>query len=953
MPEIAPLRANDPERLGSYRLTGRIGEGGQGTVYLGEDQDGERVAVKLLHAQFSGDAKARARFAAELANAKRVAPFCTARIIDSDVEGDAPYLVSEYIEGPSLREVVEEHGPRTGGVLQRLAIGTATALAAIHEAGVVHRDFKPTNVLLAADGPRVIDFGIARALDAGGTLTSTTVGTPSYMSPEQISGEVAGPPTDVFAWAGTIVYAATGHPAFGQDSIPAVMTRIVHQEPALGMLTGPLRDVVASCLAKDPRRRPTAQQVLLRLLSNDGVSLPGTHPAPSTEVLNQGAQVAAQNTDPPPWTPPGGPYAAYPPGGYPPGHDTPPPYGPGAGAPPPYGPGAGTPPPYGPGPDTPPPYGPGAGTPPPYGPGPDTPPPYGRNAETQPADRPRGTGANGYTPDPGRGPRRLTRPGVLAGAAAALVLLAAAGTVAAVKLSGGGHPPNPNPTAAGKLGGTFRMALSPPQYIDPSNAVTTADFFVVENLYTGLSRIRPDGSVARALAAQVTADPTCKQWRFTIRSGTTFSNGEPVDAAAFARSWNRTALNKAGGEGYLMHDIQGYNDVVSGKAQTMSGVTASGNTLQVTLTRPDCDFEKRVAAPVFVPMPSAAGEASNDAYNRMPIGNGPFKIGDYTPNAHLTLVRNVSYAFTRPRLDRVDATFVPDLSSALSGFDSGRYDWAELQSASIPAAVARHSSDGELVKGAIDGMTFLLPIGGKGAMKSKEARQAVSYALDRQAIVAGAYQGIYPVANSIVPPAIPGALTNGCTACVHDTAKAQSLARQAGLGPGSSVTLTLGDSSSYTQLAGMVQRQLESELGWKVKLRKLPITEFYQDEASAKAEDLYPFSWVADYPSAENFLDSLLSSDSIQRRDDGSVGGTNYARYSSTAFDNAMKAARSAPDAGQRTKQLQAAEKIALDDMALIPLYSHVQYRVANTKVFVGMTMDSIGYPDLTTTARK
>jgi ABC-type oligopeptide transport system substrate-binding subunit len=521
-----------------------------------------------------------------------------------------------------------------------------------------------------------------------------------------------------------------------------------------------------------------------------------------------------------------------------------------------------------------------------------------------------------------------------------------------VKLAGGGHPPNPAPTA-GKVGGTFRMALSPPEYIDPSNAITTADFFVVENLYTGLSQIRPDGSVARALATQVTADPTCEQWRFTIRSGTTFSNGEPVDAAAFARSWNRTALNKTGGEGYLMNDIQGYADVVSGKAQTMSGVTASGNALQVTLTQPDCDFEKRVAAPVFVPMPSAAGDASNDGYDRLPIGNGPFKIGGYTPNAHLTLLRNDSYAFTRPKLDRVDATFVSDLSAALSGFDAGQYDWAELQSTSIPTAVARHSSDGELVKGAIGGMTFLLPIGDKGAMKSKEARQAVSYALDRQALVASAYQGIYPVANSMVPPAIPGALTNGCTACVHDPAKAKSLAQQAGLGPGSSVTLTLGDSSSYTQLAEVVKQQLESELGWKVKLRKLSITKFYQDEASAKAEDLYPFSWVADYPSAENFLDSLLSSDSIQRRDDGSVGGTNYARYSSTAFDNAMKAARSTADAGQRTKQLQAAEKIALDDMALIPLYSHTQYRVANTKAFVGMAMDSIGYPNLTTTARK
>jgi ABC-type oligopeptide transport system substrate-binding subunit/serine/threonine protein kinase len=927
MPETAPLRANDPERLGSYRLTGRLGEGGQGVVYLGEGPDGERVAVKLLHAQFSGDAKARARFAGELASAKRVAPFCTARILDADVEGDTPYLVSEYIEGPSLREVVDADGPRSGGVLQRLAIGTVTALAAIHEAGIVHRDFKPTNVLLASDGPRVIDFGIARALDAGGTVTSTTVGTPSYMSPEQISGETTGPPADVFAWACTIVYAATGSPPFGQDSIPAVMNRIVHQEPALGMLMGPLREVVAACLAKDPRQRPTAQQILLRLLSNEGVALPGARPAASNEVLNQGAQAAAQNTDPSQWTPPAGPYGpadSWPRAAYPTGQDTPPPGM------------------YQPGMDTPPGmYRRGHDTPPPghYPPGSDTPPP--------------GLGV-GY-PRGGHPGRRRTRPGVVAGAAAALVLFVAAGTYAGVKLAGGGHHPGPNPTvAAGKDGGTFRMAMSAPTYIDPSNAITTADFFVVENLFTGLSQVRPDGTVAGALATHATSDPACTQWRFTIKPGTTFSNGEPVDANSFVRGWNRAAGNKTGGEGYLMNDIKGYADVFAGRAQTMSGLTTSGsNVLQVALDAPDCDFQKRVSAPVFSPMPSAAGDASNSAYNRLPIGNGPFKVGSYLAGSRLTLLRNDSYGLAKPRLDEVDAAFLSDLAAGLNGFDSGQYDWSELQSVSVPSALAQHSTDGELVKGAIGGMTFLLPVGDKGVMKSKQARLAVSYALDRRALLTSAYQGIYPAATSMVPPAIPGALVGGCTACTHDSAMAKSLARQAGLGPGSKVTLTIGSTSSYTQLAAVVQQQLQSELGWRVELRKLDITKFYQDQASGSAEGLYPFSWVADYPSAENFLGPLLSSDSIQRKSDGSVGGSNYARYSSTAFDNAMKTARSTADPAQRTRQLQAAERIALDDMAMIPLYSHTQYGVANTKGFVNIGMDYIGYPVLTTTARK
>lgn len=298
---VTPLREGDPSRLGSYRLTGLLGEGGQGAVYLGEDEEGRRVAVKLLHARFSGDPKARARFAAEVATAKRVSAFCTARVLDSDVEGDRPYIVSEYIEGPSLSEVLAAGGPLRGAELDRLAIGTMTALAAIHQAGVVHRDFKPANVLPAPDGPRVIDFGIARALDATGTMSSTAVGTPAYMAPEQISGAQVGPAADVFAWGATMVYAACGRPAFGQDSIPAVMHRILNLPPDLGDLGEPLREVVADCLSKDPALRPASPHVLAHLLALAG-SLPqpaAGQPegdggdAPETAILTRGGPGSA------------------------------------------------------------------------------------------------------------------------------------------------------------------------------------------------------------------------------------------------------------------------------------------------------------------------------------------------------------------------------------------------------------------------------------------------------------------------------------------------------------------------------------------------------------------------------------------------------------------------------------------------------------------------------------
>jgi hypothetical protein len=274
MPEAQPLRPGDPGRLGAYELEGRLGEGGQGAVFLGRAPSGEPVAVKLLHAV--DDAAARARFVRELAVAKQVATFCTAQVLDADVAGDRPYIVSEYVDGPTLQQSVMTAGPRGKGALERLAIGTATALTAIHQAGVVHRDFKPANVLLGSDGPRVIDFGIARALDVTATI-SQLIGTPSYMAPEQLtSGTAVGPATDVFAWANTIVFAATGRPAFGQDSVPAVMHRIIHDEPDLTALPDSLRGMVYAALAKDPGRRPAAQLLLWWLVGSEGPAAPGT-----------------------------------------------------------------------------------------------------------------------------------------------------------------------------------------------------------------------------------------------------------------------------------------------------------------------------------------------------------------------------------------------------------------------------------------------------------------------------------------------------------------------------------------------------------------------------------------------------------------------------------------------------------------------------------------------------
>jgi hypothetical protein len=300
--DIQSLSPDDPRSLGRYELLGRLGRGSQGIVFLARDPaNGRQVAVKLLHAHLDGDDATRFRFLREVEAAKRVARFCTAQVLDADLAGTRPYVVSEYIPGLSLAEVIRSDGPRTGGALDRIAINTATALGAIHHAGIVHRDFKAANVLLGPDGPVVIDFGVAKALgtvERQVTLTGQQVGTPAYMAPEQFKDDPVGPGTDIFAWGATMVFAATGTLPFGDGSIPSVMYRILNEPPDLGGLHGPMRDLVTECLAKDPAARPTARQIVDRLMSTGNVPEPTAAVAPPAGNSMPGAGAALYTIDP-------------------------------------------------------------------------------------------------------------------------------------------------------------------------------------------------------------------------------------------------------------------------------------------------------------------------------------------------------------------------------------------------------------------------------------------------------------------------------------------------------------------------------------------------------------------------------------------------------------------------------------------------------------------------------
>ncbi|GAA0569539.1 serine/threonine-protein kinase [Actinomadura livida] len=293
MPELQP---GDPRRLGSYEIVDRLGEGGQGVVYAGIDASGNKAAIKLLRADLAGDTMARNRFVREAQAAKQVARFCTAQVLEADVAGDQPYIASEYVPGPSLYKQITETGPITGAALDRLAIGTATALVAIHQAGIVHRDFKPHNVIMAPDGPRVIDFGIARALDTGQTAATKAIGTPSYMAPEQVAGATLTEAVDVWAWATTMVFAATGRPPFGDDTVVAVINRVMHEQPSLQGVPENLLGLISACLVKEPERRPTAQQIMMALIGTGPGGAAQTRmddPAQATTMLAEGSTLAA------------------------------------------------------------------------------------------------------------------------------------------------------------------------------------------------------------------------------------------------------------------------------------------------------------------------------------------------------------------------------------------------------------------------------------------------------------------------------------------------------------------------------------------------------------------------------------------------------------------------------------------------------------------------------------
>ncbi|GAA1462219.1 serine/threonine protein kinase [Nocardiopsis exhalans] len=267
LPGLSPLTPDDPEHIGRYLLVGRLGAGGMGAVYGAIDAAGNPLAVKSVHARLAAEPDFRARFAREVALVSRVDSLCTPRFLDADVTGERPWMATEYVPGRTLRQHVREHGPLTGGVLTAFAAGVADALRAVHAQGVVHRDLKPGNVILSPSGPKVLDFGIARALD-GTALTRTggLFGTPGWLAPEQYAGAGPAPSADMFAWGALVAFAATGRDPFGSGEADVLAFRTTEGEADTEGVPDGLRPLVTAALGKDPGRRPDAAGALRALV---------------------------------------------------------------------------------------------------------------------------------------------------------------------------------------------------------------------------------------------------------------------------------------------------------------------------------------------------------------------------------------------------------------------------------------------------------------------------------------------------------------------------------------------------------------------------------------------------------------------------------------------------------------------------------------------------------------
>ncbi|MFC4006491.1 ABC transporter substrate-binding protein [Nonomuraea purpurea] len=938
MQGVRPLRSSDPSSVGPYALTGFLGEGGQGSVYLGLSPSGEQVAIKLLHARFAEDEQAVRRFRREAESARRVAEFCTARVLEVGTVENQPYIVGEYVDGPSLQQHVTQEGPIRGPGLMRLAITTATALVAIHGAGVVHRDFKPNNVLLGPDGPRVIDFGIARALDVSQSLTTGIVGTPAFMAPEQFLGE-ASPAADVFAWAGTMVFAATGRGAFGFGPLPVVMHRILNADPDLTGVPGELAPLLWASLAKDARYRPTAEQ-LIRDLIRAGTAPPpppgSTRPLPADSVPMEGAS-----------GPPPGSAHPLPADSAPASSGGPPPlagagFSGGAAGPPgagPMGGALGSSPNGGAGPGT----GPSGGMPYPVGD-----PPYGRQTPPQgwqvpPQGMPP---RQATTTAPSKRIRRTLIP--VAAATTALMVGAAVWLVSQANQPGVARPTS-SPVAemrfgaaeeavampSAKTGGTLRVVSTSTPETDPGNMYLPDSLNLVRLYGRSLTMFRP---VPGQAGTQVVPDlaeslgvPSdgAKTWTYKLRQGLKYQDGTPITAKDVKYAVLRAMdADLSSGPRYfdLMLDLpSGYQGGYrSANVNTDAAVeTPDERTIVFHLKAPYSTFDQVVQLPDTVPVPAA--KDTKVQYGKNVIASGPYKMESVTDNK-VILVRNDQWSAAtdpnrKPLPDRYEIEYGLSSQDAYQRLKSGTADIGPVVPNENTAQLLGDPQLKARADAPVTSTVRMLAINPQVPPFDKvDCRRAVVQALDlnRLRLAYGSEQK--PLPTSLLPPAVPGrhyadpnltpdgspeAAKRSLAACGHPT--------------GFTATYIYRDVPNEVRAAQTVQASL-ARVGIKVALQRASVLDFHKTFAGSPAYlkkqkiGLISRSWGPDWLDPDSFL--TLSADSRQITEEYSFNVS----VRDKALDSLMDRARAEIDAGKRAGLWSQVESSLAAQAVLVPM---------------------------------
>ncbi|MEO6627371.1 MAG: peptide ABC transporter substrate-binding protein [Aquihabitans sp.] len=549
---------------------------------------------------------------------------------------------------------------------------------------------------------------------------------------------------------------------------------------------------------------------------------------------------------------------------------------------------------------------------------------------------------------------RTTRVGV---ASICLALLAAACGSSSDNKSAGGQTGGGQTGGGAKQGGVFRLGIVEPTAIDPYNSQESEGTNVNKAIFEGLVSLDNATAELKPGVAQTwSRDDACNVWTFKLVPNTQFSNGETVTAQSFIDGMTRAALQKAASDtAQFMSDIQGFDAIhgttsAPGTATTLSGLSAPDpNTLQVKLSAPNCDFDKKTLQPVFSPVPKTAGAAEpHSAYAEMPIGNGPFKMKEpWQHDKSITLVRNDTYHGTKAGLDEVDFSILPSqnaLDLEYKNFQAGQADFARIPPELQPQAKAQFEPQGQFIKKEVYGINYLLVSTFNAPLNNADSRKAISYAIDRDSIISGVFKGFQTKATSIIPPQFKDYYQAGvCTACTFDVAKAKDFAAKGGLKPGTHVSLLFNTGGGHEAWTQAIKQQLEQNLGLVVDYNGIPFKELLVKEAANDSAGLYRAAWSADYPSVDDFLRPLLSKTSFPP-------GDNRGRYSNDAFETLINKGLAAKDQAEKVKNYKDAEKLAIDtDMGLIPLWYRTQYRVVNTSKFSGIDLDFFENPTLAT----